>query len=186
MWWNNSNSVLISHYYLDVVEWTGGPLLTQSDLGNENGHLAQAHTFLRHTHDPALIGMVGIDEGWYNLKLQAKLDVYVLENNNTKKYHNRKIARPNGVPLLIEQAPECFGTQDFKVAFTSESITAAQAIYALPDHPVLKLVPHLFAVLAYEYLKQLGHSIINRHSIWNMYLALVGMFWANNILTPEE
>ncbi len=47
--------------------------------------------------------------------LQAELDVYVSENNNTKKRHNRKIARPNGVPLLIEQAPEHFGTQDFKV-----------------------------------------------------------------------
>ncbi len=51
---------------------------------------------------------------------------------------------------------------------------------------MLKLVPHLFAVLAHEYLEQLGHPIINRHSVWNVYLSLVGMFQANHILTPEE
>ncbi|PBK94312.1 hypothetical protein ARMGADRAFT_1029451 [Armillaria gallica] len=219
MWWNNSNLVLISHYYLDMVEQTGGPLLTQSDLGNENGHLARAHTFLRHTHDPALIGTVQhcwmrekknlpakiiwsvLRRSWlpgfeHLLQTSVPLCVSALASSRIrcicfreqqhKKSHNRKIARPNGIPLLIEQAPECFGTQDFKVAFTSESIAAAWAIYAPPDHPVLKLVPHSFAVLAHEYLEQLRHPIINKHSIWNMYLALLGMFWANNILTPEE
>ncbi len=42
--------------------------------------------------------------------------MYMFQRTTTqKKRHNRKIARPNGVPLLIEQAPERFGAQDFKV-----------------------------------------------------------------------
>ncbi|KAK0454010.1 uncharacterized protein EV420DRAFT_1621513 [Desarmillaria tabescens] len=147
VWWNNSNPVLISCYYLDMVEWMGGPLLMQSDLGNKNGHLARAHTFLRYWQDPTLIGT--LQHCWMREKknllaeiiwsvlcrcwspgfehllqvvfhyvflpwLQAELDVYVSENNNTKKCHNQKISRPNSVPLLIEQAPECFGRKDFK------------------------------------------------------------------------
>ena len=51
---------------------------------------------------------------------------------------------------------------------------------------MLKLVPHSFAELVEGYLKQLGHPIVNRDSVWNVYLAVIGMFRANNILTPEE
>ncbi|SJL03250.1 uncharacterized protein ARMOST_06602 [Armillaria ostoyae] len=73
----------------------------------------------------------GVDQGWYDPKvplealvfryifipwLQQELDKYVIKNNTTKKRHNRKIARPNGVPLLIEQAPERFDAQDYKCA----------------------------------------------------------------------
>ena len=47
--------------------------------------------------------------------LQHELDEYVVKNNTTKKRHNRKIAHPNGVLLLIEQAPEHFNAQDYKV-----------------------------------------------------------------------
>lgn len=50
--------------------------------------------------------------------LQNELDEYVVKNNTTKKRHNRKVARPNGVPLLVEQAPERFDARDYKVFFS--------------------------------------------------------------------
>ncbi|PBK86231.1 hypothetical protein ARMGADRAFT_1035685 [Armillaria gallica] len=116
IWWNNSNPVLIGKYYLDVVEVNG----------------SQAQTFLRQWADPELCNTVqhrwmaekmnipseivwsvfhttfsfgyegllqhGVDQGWYN----------------PKKRHNRKIAHPNGIPLLVKQALERFNTQDYK------------------------------------------------------------------------
>ncbi|PBK91184.1 hypothetical protein ARMGADRAFT_1046779 [Armillaria gallica] len=151
IWWNNSNPVLICKYYLDVIEANRyGLLITQSDIGNENGNVARAQTFLRQWADPELcntvqhcwmaekmnipseIGLLqyGVNQGWYDprvplevlvfcyifiLWLQHELDEYVIENNTTKKRHNQKIAHPNGIPLLIEQAPERFDTQDYKV-----------------------------------------------------------------------
>jgi len=33
-------------------------LVTQSDLGTENGGIAKGHTMLRQLHDPALIGTI--------------------------------------------------------------------------------------------------------------------------------
>ncbi|KAK0467689.1 uncharacterized protein EV420DRAFT_1616585 [Desarmillaria tabescens] len=55
VWWNNSNPILICSYYLDVVEHTRhGPVLTQSDMGNENGNLARAHSFLHQWADKDL------------------------------------------------------------------------------------------------------------------------------------
>ncbi|CAK5282523.1 unnamed protein product, partial [Mycena citricolor] len=57
IWWNNNNPRLILSYYLDVVaELRFMPLVTQSDPGTENTGMANAHTMLRHLHDPSLSG----------------------------------------------------------------------------------------------------------------------------------
>ncbi|KAK0232496.1 hypothetical protein EDD85DRAFT_736188, partial [Armillaria nabsnona] len=49
------------------------------------------------------------------LWLQNELDEYIVKNNTIKKRHNQKVACPNGVPLLVEQAPEHFDAKDYKV-----------------------------------------------------------------------
>ncbi|PBL04534.1 hypothetical protein ARMGADRAFT_1022931 [Armillaria gallica] len=79
----------------------------------------------------------GVDQGWYDPK-------YVVKNNTTKKRHNRKIAHPNGIPLLIKQALERFDAQDYKVTFSPESIQTARQLYAPIDHPMLELIPESF------------------------------------------
>ncbi|PBK62409.1 hypothetical protein ARMSODRAFT_895602, partial [Armillaria solidipes] len=237
IWWNNSNPVLICKYYLDVVEVNGyGPLLTQSDVGNENGNVARAQTFLRQWADPELCNTVqhrwmaekmnipseivwsvlratfsfgyegllqhGVDQGWYDPKvplevlvfryifipwLQQELDEYVVKNNTTKKRHNRKIARPNGVPLLIEQAPERFDAQDYKVNLEiPESIQTARQLYAPIDHPVLELVPESFRQCAEEFMNELGNPEITQDCVWNIYLALLGKFHDHRIIAVDE
>ncbi|KAK0224450.1 hypothetical protein EDD85DRAFT_730019, partial [Armillaria nabsnona] len=213
IWWNNSNPVLID-----------GPLLTQSDVGNENRNVARAQTFLRQWADPELCNTVqhhwmaekmnipseivwsvfrmmfsfgyegllqhGVDQGWYDPKvplevlafcytfipwLQHELDEYVIKNNTTKKRDNRKIARPNGIPLIVEQAPEQFDAQDYKVnleMLVFNKITTRQ-LYAPIDHPVLELVPESFRQCAQEFMKELGNPEITQDCIWNIYLALL-------------
>ncbi|KAK0445278.1 uncharacterized protein EV420DRAFT_1648415 [Desarmillaria tabescens] len=251
IWWNNSNPILICKYYLDVVEDLGyGPLLTQSDVGNENGNVARAHTFLRQWADPELSNTVqhrwmaekknilseivwsvlratfsfgyegvlqfGVEEGWYDPKvplealvslfsciaahisvslvfryifipwLQHELDEYVLKNNTTKKRHNRKVARPNGVLLLIEQAPERFDAQDYKVTFSPDSIQTARQLYAPADHPVLELVPESFWRCAEVFMNELGNPEIRQDCVWDIYLGLLGKFREHNIITIDE
>ncbi|PBK59871.1 hypothetical protein ARMSODRAFT_838570, partial [Armillaria solidipes] len=226
IWWNNLNPILICKYYLDVVERTGyGPLLTQSDLGNENGNVARAHTFLWQWADPDLqdtlqhrwmaekknvppeivwsvyqrtcsfgyerVLQFGIEQGWYDPKiplealvfryifipwLQNELDEYIVKNNTTKKRHDRKVAHPNGVPLLIEQAPERFDAEDYKVAFSPDSIATARQIYAPKDHPVLKLVPDSFRQHTELFMAELGRPKVIRERIWDIYLALLARF----------
>ncbi|KAK0457078.1 uncharacterized protein EV420DRAFT_1480952 [Desarmillaria tabescens] len=221
IWWNNLNLILICKYYLDVVEDLGyGLLLTQSDVGNENGNVARAHTFLRQWADPELSNTVqhrwmaekknipseivwsvlratfsfgyegvlqfGVEEGWYDPKvplealvfhyifipwLQHELDKYVLKNNTTKKRHNRKVARPNGIPLLIEQAPEQFDAQDYK---------------SISDHPVLELVPESFRRCAEVFMNELGNPEIRQDCVWDIYLGLLGKFREHNIITVDE
>lgn len=76
VWRNNSNPRLICGYFLDVVERDGCkylvpkvntqvtdhfvvvPLITQSDPGIENGHVAKAQCFIRQSLDPALEGTI--------------------------------------------------------------------------------------------------------------------------------
>jgi len=79
VWWTNNNPKLICSYYLESVESSGGcmffylfilhpliwvffgsdvPLVTQSDPGSENYGIANAHTVLRHWHDPNLSGTI--------------------------------------------------------------------------------------------------------------------------------
>ncbi|KAK0434756.1 uncharacterized protein EV420DRAFT_1653801 [Desarmillaria tabescens] len=206
VWWNNSNPILICSYYLDVVEHTGyGPVLTQSDMGNENGNLARAHSFLRQWADRDLdntlqhrwmaekknipseivwsvfhahfsfgyeeIFQFGIEQGWYDLKvpLEALIFRFLFI-----PWFQRELDLPNRVPLLIEQAPERFGAQDFKIAFIPESIQAARQIYAPPDHP------------AEVFMEELGHPEVTRECIWNVYLALLDKFHERHIVVLDE
>lgn len=82
VWWTNKNPKLILSYYLEFIGSLGRelvfkfvivalprnlsfsnfmllidmPLVTQSDPGSENYGIANAHTALRHWHDPNLAG----------------------------------------------------------------------------------------------------------------------------------
>ncbi|KDR70020.1 hypothetical protein GALMADRAFT_230371 [Galerina marginata CBS 339.88] len=59
VWWTNNNPKLILSYYLEIVEKHGFmPMVTQSDPGSENYGIANAHTTLRHWHDPSLAGTI--------------------------------------------------------------------------------------------------------------------------------
>ncbi len=51
-------SVQRSLYLFDLRNFVDGPLLTQSDVGNENGNVARAQTFLRQWADPELCNTV--------------------------------------------------------------------------------------------------------------------------------
>ncbi|KAK0479345.1 hypothetical protein IW261DRAFT_1289181, partial [Armillaria novae-zelandiae] len=100
--------------------------------------------------------------------LQHKCDEYVTGNNTHKKRHDQNVARPNGVPILIEQVPERFGAEDFKVAFSAESINEARQLYAPPNHPVLKLIPDTFTTLAHGFITDLGNLEINQNVVWDI------------------
>ncbi|KAK0474616.1 hypothetical protein IW261DRAFT_1341519 [Armillaria novae-zelandiae] len=228
VWWNNSNPILICKYYLDIMEKTGHGLpLTQNDMGNENGNVAQAQSYLRQWADPSLNGTIqhrwkfnkknipseilwsvfqrtftfgfegvlqhGIEQGcslvfcylfipW----LQHECDEYVTGNNTHKKRHDQNVARPNGVLILIEQVPERFGAEDFKVAFSAESINEARQLYAPPDHPVLKLVPDTFATLAHGFITDLGNPEVNQNVIWDIYLSLRAKFYDAGIFASQD
>ncbi|KAK0493820.1 hypothetical protein EDD18DRAFT_1077932, partial [Armillaria luteobubalina] len=235
VWWNNSNPILICKYYLDIMEKTDGLLLTQSDMGNENGNVAWAQSYLRQWADPSLNGTIqhhwkfdkknipseilwrvfqrtftfgfegvlqhGIEQGWYDLNipldalvfrylfipwLQHECDEYVTGNNTHKKRHDRNIAQPNGVLILIEQVPERFGAEDFKVAFSAESINKARQLYAPPDHPVLKLVPDTFATLAHGFIIDLGNLEVNQNVVWDIYLSLRAKFYDAGIFASQD
>ena len=49
------------------------PLVTQSDLGSENYGIANAHTMLRHLHDPELVGTV--QHRWMRSKKNVKPEI---------------------------------------------------------------------------------------------------------------
>ncbi|KAK0466585.1 hypothetical protein IW261DRAFT_1553915 [Armillaria novae-zelandiae] len=222
VWWNNSNPILICKYYLDIT-LLHGPLLTQSDMGNENGNVARAQSYLRQWADPSLNGTIqhrwkfdkknipseilwrvlqhSVEQGWYDPNipldtlvfcylfipwLQHECDEYVTGNNTHKKRHDRNVAQPNGVLILIEQVPERFGAEDFKVAFSAESINEARQLYAPPDHPVLKLIPDTFATLAHGFITDLGNPEVNQNVVWDIYLSLRAKFYDAKPVTSDD
>ncbi|PPQ67538.1 hypothetical protein CVT26_006839 [Gymnopilus dilepis] len=74
VWWTNRNPKLILSYYLDVIDELGYmPLITQSDPGSENYGIANAHTALRHMHDPNLVGT--IQHRWMREKKNVKPEI---------------------------------------------------------------------------------------------------------------
>ncbi|RDB25057.1 hypothetical protein Hypma_007524 [Hypsizygus marmoreus] len=74
VWWTNSNPRLILSYYLDTIEQLGFmPMVTQSDPGSENYGIANGHTFLRHWHDPSLVGT--LQHRWMRQKKNVKPEI---------------------------------------------------------------------------------------------------------------
>ncbi|KAK0474128.1 hypothetical protein IW261DRAFT_1423225 [Armillaria novae-zelandiae] len=191
VWWNNSNPILICKYYLDIMEKTGhGPLLTQSDIGNENSNVAQVQSYLRQWADPSLNGT--IQHHWKfdkkNIPSEILWSVFrrtftfgfegVLQHGVEQGWYN-----PN-IPL--DTVPERFGAEDFKVAFSAESINEARQLYAPPDHPVLKLVPDTFATLAHGFIMDLGNPEVNQNVVWDIYLSLRAKFYDTGIFTSQD
>ena len=58
---------LFSQFLVDI------PLITQSDPGSENYGIANAHTMLRHLHDPRLVGTV--QHCWMRSKKNVKPEI---------------------------------------------------------------------------------------------------------------
>jgi len=94
-WHNNNNPKLILSYYLDYVEAYGCkpalvrasdmfpltysraidiPLVTQSDPGTENWYIANAQSFLREWHDPAMQGCLA--HRWMSHKKNIKPEIF--------------------------------------------------------------------------------------------------------------
>lgn len=90
VWWTNSNPKLILSHYLETAEKFQRtsmhipnsnfpyyildiPLVSQSDPGSENYGIANAHTTLRHLHDPSLVGTV--QHCWMRQKKNVKPEI---------------------------------------------------------------------------------------------------------------
>ncbi|KAK7453248.1 hypothetical protein VKT23_011924 [Stygiomarasmius scandens] len=108
IWWTNRNPRLITSYYLEWVEEVGYTcLVTQSDPGSENYGLANAHTALRHWHDPNLEGT--LSHRWMRARKNIKGEIEwrqfrrrfspgwenLLDEGLKHKWYDPKIPREN-------------------------------------------------------------------------------------------
>ncbi|KAK0493647.1 hypothetical protein EDD18DRAFT_1108017 [Armillaria luteobubalina] len=182
VWWNNSNPILICKYYLDVMEKTGyGPLLTQSDMGNKNGNVAWAQ-------NPSLNSTIQHHWKFNKKNIPSEILWSVFQRTFTFGFEG---VLQHGVEqgwflLTSFKVPERFGAEDFKVAFSAESINEARQLYAPPNHPVLKLVLDTFAKLAHGFIMELGNPEVNQNVIWDIYLSLRAKFYDTGIFASED
>lgn len=107
IWWTNRNPGLVCSYYLEACrkeggmcpilaniifvahrEYSGIPLLTQSDPGSENNAIANAHTYARQKLDPSLVGT--LQHLWMKDKSSIKPEIMwsVLRRNFTPGFEN--------------------------------------------------------------------------------------------------
>ncbi|KIK91878.1 hypothetical protein PAXRUDRAFT_13542 [Paxillus rubicundulus Ve08.2h10] len=109
----------------------------------------------------------GMTSGWYDPNntlqlmvfrwvfipwLQEELNNYQTRLNNTRKRHDRN-----------------------KVMVTPAAIDHVHELYINPTHTVFDLLPSslgMFIELCYD---QLGRPSVNRHSVWTIYLDLLGL-----------
>ncbi|KAG2048527.1 hypothetical protein BDR06DRAFT_975913 [Suillus hirtellus] len=164
VWHSNQNPQLILSYYLDMLEKLGYmPMVTQSDPGSKNFGIANAHTMLHQWHDPALQGT--LQHHWMQ-RFEVLLDHGVLSGC---------------MPNLIYQSAEDFGTLDFKIKVEHEALDHVCNIYITPSHPVFNLVPHPFGDSIQCCYDELGHPLVMRHTVWEVYLCLLSMLYHDEI-----
>ncbi|KAG2144401.1 uncharacterized protein EDB93DRAFT_1104965 [Suillus bovinus] len=191
VWHSNRNPQLILSYYLDTLEKLGHmPMVTQSDPGSENFGIVNAHTMLHQWHDPALQGTlqhrwmrskknVMPEITWSQLRrrfmpgFEALLDHGVLsgwyDTNNT-------------LQLCIHFfSAEDFGMLDFKIKVEHEALDHVRNIYITPSHPVFDLVPRPFGDSVQHCYDELGCPLVTRHTVWEVYLRLLGMLRRDEI-----
>ncbi|KAG1829967.1 hypothetical protein EV424DRAFT_1343859 [Suillus variegatus] len=176
VWHSNRNPQLILSYYLDTLEKLGHmPMVTQSDPGSENFGIANAHTMLRQWHDPALQGT--LQHRW----MQSKKNVMPKDLKHFWTMVSCQAVLPHGVPNLIYQSAEDFGALDFKIKVEHEALDHVHNIYITPSHPVFDLVPCPFGDSIQRCYDELGHPLVTRHTVWEVYLRLLGMLHRDEI-----
>ncbi|KAG1778332.1 hypothetical protein EV702DRAFT_1179015 [Suillus placidus] len=129
----------------------------------------------------------GVESGWYDCDntlqhlifrwvfipwLQRELDGYKDRINNTAKRRDRNKVLPHGVPNLIYNSAEDFEALDFKIILRPGAIENIRSIYINPDHAVFDLVPREFGHFIQGCYDELGRPIVNRLSVWTVYLDL--------------
>ncbi|KAG2114843.1 hypothetical protein DEU56DRAFT_874297 [Suillus clintonianus] len=201
IWWTNHNPRLICGWYCDTVQSLGAmPLVTQSDPGTENNGIANGHTMLRHLQDPGLARTlqhkfrgdhrnIKPEIFWSQLRLlvfhfvfipwlQHELDLFADKFNNTKPRFNMHKILPHGRPNDIFDCPEKFDCRDFSVIVDNSSLEEVRKTYAPSDHPVFLLVPQEFSQQATAFMSELGHTVLTRDNIWDVYSGLLMCFRA--------
>ncbi|KAK0474515.1 hypothetical protein IW261DRAFT_1422820 [Armillaria novae-zelandiae] len=158
-------------------------------MGNKNGNVAQAQSYLRQWADPSLNGT--IQDRWKFDKKNIPSEILW----SLKEYCNTVLSKDGTIriflwtrrfPLTSFKVPERFGAEDFKVAFSAESINEARQLYAPPDHPVLKIIPDTFATLAHGFIMDLGNLEVNQNVVWDIYLSLRAKFYDAGIFTSQD
>lgn len=71
--WVKVFNLLNCHFFIFFIFFIGIPLVTRSDPGSENYGIANAHTALRHWHDPSLVGTV--QHRWMRSKKNVKPEI---------------------------------------------------------------------------------------------------------------
>ncbi|KAG2056653.1 hypothetical protein BDR06DRAFT_1005947 [Suillus hirtellus] len=89
--------------------------------------------------------------------------------NNTAKRRDRNKILPHGVPNLIYDSPEDFGTLDFKVSIDREGIDYVRNFYIDVSNPVFDLVPPRLRDFIEHCYDAMGRPAVTRSSVWNVY-----------------
>ncbi|KAG2124899.1 hypothetical protein DEU56DRAFT_963243 [Suillus clintonianus] len=113
--------------------------------------------------------------------LQHELDLFADKFNNTKPRFNMHKILPHGRPNDIFDCPEKFDCRDFSVSCQTHScpyINEVRKTYAPSDHPVFLLVPQEFSQQATAFMSELGHTVLTRDNIWDVYSGLLMCFRA--------
>ncbi|KAG1758561.1 hypothetical protein EDD22DRAFT_783750 [Suillus occidentalis] len=110
--------------------------------------------------------------------LQDELDLFAEKFNNTKPRFNMHKILPHGRPNDIFYCPEKFDCRDFSVIVDNLSLELVRQTYAPADHPVFLLVPQEFYKQAKSFMAELGHSVLTRQNIWDVYADLLMCFRA--------
>ncbi|THH10132.1 hypothetical protein EW146_g8470 [Bondarzewia mesenterica] len=150
-------------------------------------------SILRHDFSPGFedILQMGFDNGWYDPDneleslvflwlavpwLQAELDTWVHQQNQTARRANRNKILPHGIPDLIMRRPQLFQSLDFKIIVSNEVLNEIEQEYAPPDNPVFDLVPRAFEDRARQLYTALGELDVTSESFWTVYRSLLEEF----------
>ncbi|KAK0482870.1 hypothetical protein EDD18DRAFT_1112504 [Armillaria luteobubalina] len=159
-------------------------------MGNKNSNVAWAQSYLRQWADPSLNGTIQhrwkFDKKNIPSEILWSVSAYQLQS----KMHTEFAAVWSfAISLFLgfnTNVPERFGAEDFKVAFSAESINEARQLYAPPDHLVLKLIPDTFATLAHGFIMDLGNPEVNQNVVWDIYLSLRAKFYDTGIFASQD
>ncbi|QRV83586.1 hypothetical protein RhiJN_11602 [Ceratobasidium sp. AG-Ba] len=205
VWWTNSNPRLICSYYLDAVESSSPPavpLLTQSDAGSENYHVADAQTTLRQMTDPSLQGsrQHGVSQKHGNIKSEqfwsgmserasSGLKQFLQLGIEDESYDstvpllvarraNVKSILPHDAPIRIYEQPEKYGGKDYKarVQVSSRAVTLVRQMYADPSDSVFQLLHPGFQDHAEKFYAEARGEPLTRENGWYYYHKIVEGF----------
>ncbi|KAL0960042.1 hypothetical protein HGRIS_011690 [Hohenbuehelia grisea] len=110
--------------------------------------------------------------------LQKEIDNWVFLRNFSAPRADKNKVLPHGIPALINQKPERYGTFDFKVPVDSALLDELEQNYAPPDHEVMQLVPALFALRAQDVYTSLHSPVVTSVSVWDIFRDMLAQFKA--------